>query len=167
MIKKSVLVNVFWILLAEAVGLLSGWISSRSTAVFQATVLQPPLSPPAILFPIVWAVLYALMGIGIARVSLTAPSRERRRSLYLFVAQLIVNFFWSPIFFILRAYGFALCWLLLLIILVNGMMLSFRKTDPIAALLQFPYWLWLIFAAYLNYGVWRLNSDASTILLLF
>lgn len=98
------------------------------------------------------------MGIGAARVSLTSPSAERSLGLNLFVAQLIVNFFWSLIFFNAGAYGFAFLWLLLLIALVVWMILSFRRTDPLAALLQIPYLLWLIFAAYLNYGVWSLNG---------
>ena len=148
----------FWILLSLGTGILSGWLSREGTARFSETALQPPLSPPAILFPIVWTILYLLMGISAARVSLTLPSRERSRGLNLFVAQLIVNFFWSPIFFNARAYGFALLWLLLLWVLVGLMILSFRKTDPTAALLQIPYLIWLTFAAYLNAGVWYLNK---------
>ena len=148
---------VFWILLAEAVGALSGWLSREGSEVFSQTVTQPPLSPPAILFPIVWSILYALMGIGAARVSLTPSSPERSRSLNLFVIQLVVNFFWSLIFFNAQAYGFAFLWLLLLWVLVLLMILAFRKVDPLAALLQIPYLLWLTFAAYLSFGVWYLN----------
>ena len=148
----------FWILLSLGTGILSGWLTREGTARFSETAVQPPLSPPAILFPIVWTILYLLMGISAARVSLTPPSRERSRGLNLFVAQLIVNFFWSPIFFNARAYGFALLWLLLLWVLVGLMILSFRKTDPAAALLQIPYLIWLTFAAYLNAGVWYLNK---------
>ena len=77
--------------------------------------------------------------------------------LNLCVVQLAVNFFWSPIFFTLGAYGFALFWLLLLLALVLAMTWFFRKTDKVAAYLQLPYILWLLFAAYLNYGVWQLN----------
>lgn len=148
---------VFWILLAEAVGALSGWLSREGSEVFSQTVIQPPLSPPAILFPIVWTILYALMGIGAAQVSLTPSSPERSRSLNLVVIQLVVNFFWSPIFFNAQAYGFAFLWLLLLWVLVLLMILAFRKVDPLAALLQIPYLLWLTFAAYLSFGVWYLN----------
>ena len=147
----------FWIALSEAVGLLSGVLSREGTAVFGEMVNQPPLSPPAIVFPIVWTVLYAIMGIGAARVSLTPISPDRSRGLNLFVAQLIVNFFWSLIFFNARAYGFALLWLILLFALVLWMTLEFRKVDPLAALLQFPYLLWLGFAAYLNYEIWIRN----------
>ena len=148
---------VFWILLAEAVGALSGWLSREGSEVFSQTVIQPPLSPPAILFPIVWTILYALMGIGAALVSLTPSSPERSRSLNLVVIQLVVNFFWSLIFFNAQAYGFAFLWLLLLWVLVLLMILAFRKVDPLAALLQIPYLLWLTFAAYLSFGVWYLN----------
>lgn len=148
---------VFWILLAEAAGALSGWLSREGSEVFSQAVTQPPLSPPAILFPIVWTILYALMGIGAARVSLTPPSPQRSRGLNLFVIQLVVNFFWSLIFFNAQAYGFAFLWLLLLWVLVLLMILAFRKVDPLAAWLQIPYLLWLTFAAYLSFGVWYLN----------
>ena len=148
---------VLWILLAEAVGALSGWLTREGTQLFSETVAKPPLTPPSLVFPIVWGILYALMGIGAARVSLTEPSEDRSRGLNLFVAQLIVNFFWSLIFFNAQAYGFAFFWLLLLWGLVLWMTLTFRKVDPIAAWLQVPYLLWLTFAAYLNFGVWRLN----------
>ncbi len=149
---------VIWIAITEAVGALSGFLSMEGSRSFSETAVQPPLSPPAILFPIVWTILYALMGIGAARVSQTPPSRERSQGLNLFIAQLIVNFFWSLIFFNDRAYGFAFIWLLLLMALVILMIWSFWKIDKTAALLQIPYMLWLLFAAYLNAGVWYLNS---------
>ena len=147
----------FWILLAEASGALSGWLSREGTAAFSETATQPPLSPPGILFPIVWGILYLLMGISAARIYQSPPSLSRSRGLNLWIIQLVVNFFWSPIFFNAQAYGFAFFWLLLLWILVLLMILSFRKIDPLAAWLQLPYLLWLTFAAYLNAGVWYLN----------
>ena len=149
---------VFWILLSEAIGLLSGILSRAGTASFRTTVQQPPLSPPAALFPIVWTILYALMGISAARISLTSPSTIRSRSLNIFIIQLVVNFFWSLIFFNAKAYGFSFLWLLLLWGLVFGIILLFRQIDSVAAALQIPYLLWLTFAAYLSYGVWKLNS---------
>lgn len=150
-------IYVLWIVLAEAVGALSGWLSRTGMAIFAETATQPPLSPPAVLFPIVWTILYALMGVSAARIWLSEESPERSRGLNLFVAQLIVNFFWSLIFFNLQAYGFALLWLILLWVLVAWMILTFAKTDKLAAWLQVPYLLWLTFAAYLNAAVWLLN----------
>ena len=143
--------------MSEAVGALSGWLTRNGTKVFNQMVSKPPLTPPPLVFPIVWGILFLLMGIGAARVSLAAPSRARSLGLNLFVTQLVVNFFWSPVFFILQAYGFALFWLVLLMILVVVMILVFHKSDSAAAWLQIPYLLWLLFATYLNAGVWLLN----------
>ena len=149
---------VFWILLSEAVGLLAGLLTRNATEAFGQLVAQPPLSPPAILFPIVWTVLYALMGFGVARIRLSPPSAERSRGINLFIAQLIVNFFWPLFFFNAQAYGFAFLWLLFLWGLVLWMILTWHKIDPLAAKLQIPYLLWLTFAAYLSFGVWLLNK---------
>lgn len=146
-----------WILLAEAVGALSGWLTRDGSAAFAETVAQPPLSPPSWVFPVAWTILYALMGIGAARVAMTPPSRARSKGLNLFIIQLVVNFFWSLIFFNAQAYGFAFVWLLLLWALVFAMRVAFAQVDSLAAKLQIPYLLWLTFAAYLNLGVWYLN----------
>ena len=146
------------ILLAEAVGALSGWLTRDGMELFSTAVAQPPFTPPPLLFPIVWSILYALMGFGSARIWLAEPSRERSRALNLYTVQLIVNFFWSLIFFNAQAYGFAFFWLILLWVLVLLMILAFEKIDPLAAKLQVPYLVWLTFAAYLNLGVWYLNS---------
>ena len=151
-------VFLFWIGLSVAVGGLSGLLSMPGMEGFQETVRQPPLSPPAFLFPVVWTALYVLMGISAARIWLSEPSELRSRGINLFIAQLVVNFFWSLIFFNARSFPLAFLWLLLLWGLVAWMILTFRKVDPKAALLQLPYLLWLTFAAYLSAGVWVLNA---------
>lgn len=155
--KKIRRTYLLWILFAEAVGALSGWLSRDGMKLYNETVVQPPLSPPMIVFPIVWGLLFALMGISTARIWMAPPSKDRSLGLNLFLTQLIVNFFWSLIFFNAGAYGFAFLWLLILWVLVLLMILSFRKVDPLAAKLQIPYLIWLTFAAYLNLGVWILN----------
>ena len=157
MIKQNWKTYTVWILITEAVGALSGFLSRNGMEQYSSAINQPPLSPPAILFPIVWVILYALMGFGAARISLAPASPEKSKALNLFVTQLVVNFFWSLIFFNAQAFGFAFFWLLLLWFLVLWMILEFRKVYPLAALLQIPYLLWLTFAAYLNAGVWYLN----------
>ena len=146
-----------FIALTELVGGLSGFLTRKGTKVYQASVRQPPLSPPPAVFPIVWSILFALMGIGAARIWRAPPSAERTRGLRLFFTQLGFNFFWSIIFFNLQAFGFALLWLSALWVLMAMMISSFRKVYRLAALLQIPYLLWVSFAAYLNFGVWRLN----------
>ena len=147
----------FWIVLAEAVGAFSGWLTRKSVKIYNAAVKQPPLSPPSIVFPIVWGILFILMGIGAARIYLSPASNARSRSLLLFLIQLAFNFFWSIIFFNLQAFGVAFLWLIVLWVLILLMILSFRKVDKPAAWLQIPYLLWVTFAAYLNFGVWLLN----------
>ena len=145
------------ILAAEAVGALSGFLTKDGMKLFNEQVTQPPLSPPSFLFPIVWGILYALMGIGAARIRMAPPSDDRSKGLGIYIIQLIVNFFWSLIFFNMQRFAFAFLWLLLLWSLVAWMIIVFRKTDRLAAWLQLPYLLWLTFAAYLNLGVWYLN----------
>ena len=144
--------------LAEVVGLLSGLLSRSGAQVYAQTVIKPPLSPPGWIFPAVWTVLYALMGIGAARVWLSTGSQKRNIGINLFVTQLVVNFFWSLIFFNLQAFGFAFFWLLVLLALVIWMACVFYKVDPFAGFLQIPYIIWLVFAAYLSAGVWILNG---------
>lgn len=146
------------ILVAEAVGALSGFLTREGMKLFTDAVAQPPLSPPPLLFPIVWTILYALMGYGSSRIWLSTPSPDRSRALNLYAIQLVVNFFWSLIFFNAQAFGFAFFWLLLLWVLVLLMILAFDKIDPLSAKLQVPYLIWLTFAAYLNLGVWYLNA---------
>lgn len=156
-LKENWKLYALFIGITEAVGALSGFLTRKGMDYFMEYVAQPPLSPPGWLFPVVWGILYALMGYGAARVWLTPVGKDRHQGLNLFVTQLVVNFFWSLIFFNARAYGFALLWLGLLWTLVLLMILAFRKTDKTAAWLQLPYLAWLTFAAYLNWGVWMLN----------
>ena len=155
--KQNWKTYLFWIGLAEAVGGLAGFLTREGTQIYRYMIEKPPLSPPAIVFPIVWSLLYVLMGIGAARVSLTVKSDQRSVALNLFIVQLVVNFFWSLIFFNAQAFGFAFLWLLLLWLLVLWMIMAFRLVDRPAAWLQIPYLLWVTFAGYLNYGVWQLN----------
>lgn len=148
----------FWILFTEAVGALAGWLTRAATKGYADTIIQPPLSPPAKVFPVVWGILFALMGMSAARIYLSPASGERSRGLLLFLLQLVFNFLWSIIFFNFRAFGFAFIWLVILWGLILLMILSFRKVDLPAAWLQIPYFLWVTFAAYLNFGVWLLNA---------
>lgn len=148
---------VFWVVLSEVVGLLAGFLTRNATEIYSQMAIKPPLSPPGWLFPVVWTILYALMGIGAGLVSGQGSSEDRNRGLNLMVAQLIVNFFWPLLFFNAQAYGLALLWILLLLVLVVWMALEFRKVSALAAPLQIPYIIWLLFATYLNAAVWLLN----------
>ena len=147
----------FFIILSEAVGILSGLLTRGGIAAYES-VEKSALTPPPIVFPIVWTVLFALIGIGAAKIWLSPKSDDRTRALGVYAAQLIVNFFWSIFFFNGQAYGFSFLWLILLWLLILGMILLYRKINTDAALLQIPYLIWVTFAGYLNYVVWQLNK---------
>ena len=157
MTKKLWKTIVIWVLLSEAVGLFAGLLTRDATQMYSQMVEKSFLSPPGWVFPVVWSILYALMGIGAGLVFATAKTPQRDQALNLMVAQLVVNFFWPLLFFNAGAYGFAFLWLLLLLALVIWMTREFYKSVPLAAYLQIPYILWLLFAAYLNAAVWYLN----------
>jgi len=156
-LKKNWKTYAYYIGLSEAVGALAGWLTRDGTKYFAQNVVKPPFTPPAAAFPIVWAALYALMGVGAARISLLSPSQGRNVSLRLFFTQLVFNFFWPLLFFLLRTYGAAFLWLAVLWGLIVWMTLSFHELDRPAAWLQAPYILWVFLAGYLNFGVWMLN----------
>lgn len=117
---------------------------------------KPFFTPPETLFPIVWTILYILMGIGAAMVW-QSRSPEKQKALLLYGLQLFINFFWSVLFFGLHQYFLAFLWLLLLILLIVKMIQAFAKINKTAAKLQIPYLLWCCFAAVLNFSVWFLN----------
>lgn len=142
--------------LTEGAGALSGWLTRAGVNAVDA-VPKSQLTPPDAVFPIVWTILFALLGIGAARIFLAPPSPQRTRALGLFAAQLAVNFLWSPLYFNLRAYGPAFFWLLLLWVLILLMIRAFSRVDDCAAWMQLPYLLWVSFAGYLNCVTWLMN----------
>ncbi len=119
------------------------------------TLNKPPLSPPGILFPIVWTILFILMGISAYRISLRSTTNNE---MILYFTQLIVNALWVPIFFGLSEFLFAFIWLIILIVLVILMIYKFYKVDNVSAYLNIPYLIWILFAAYLNFGIYILNN---------
>ena len=149
---------VISILIPLAVGGLSAWLIRDGMAQY-IEMEKPPLSPPAILFPIVWTILFILMGIGSALVYVNRDKNKETAegALRIYGIQLAVNFFWSIIFFNMQAYLFAFIWLVLLWVLILIMILEFRKISPAAAWLQLPYLLWVTFAGYLTFAVFLMN----------
>lgn len=140
-----------------AVGGLSALASGGGMRDF-AALNQPPLSPPGWLFPVAWTILYLLMGSASYPVVVESiPPVQRQQALFVYGLQLIVNFFWSPIFFSAKAYLFAFVWLLLLWVLILITALRFARIRPAAGWLLIPYLLWVTFAGYLNIGVYLLN----------
>ena len=149
------------LLLHIAIPLLVGGASAlltRGSMELFSTVQKPPLSPPGWLFPVVWTVLYILMGIASYRVSEsdgTVEQKNRYKTVY--TVSLFFNFFWSLIFFNLQAYWFAFAWLVILWGLILVCMLLARKMDSVAFWCLVPYFVWVSFAGYLNFGIALLN----------
>lgn len=148
--KSSLIISI---LIPILVGTLSSLFSgSMSTSMFN----KPSFSPPSFLFPIVWTILYILMGIS-SYLIYSSDSPNKGKALATYAIQLIFNFFWSIIFFGASQYLFAFVWLIALIIIIIMMIYQFYAIEPLAAYLQIPYLLWCLFAAYLNFMIYRLN----------
>lgn len=139
------------------VGALAALISGGGMADYQ-NLNQPPLAPPGWLFPIVWTVLYLLMGYSAYRVLTSgAEPAQIRRALTLYGAQLFVNFLWPLVFFGLQWRLTAFFILLLLWLLIFLTIRAFSAIDERAGDLLIPYLLWVTFAGYLNLGVFLRN----------
>ena len=144
------------IAIALGVGALAAFLTRDSMNIYQR-IERPPLSPPPILFPIVWTLLYTLMGISSGRIYIEKKSEKREAALKVYAFQLAVNFFWSLIFFNLEAFLFAFAVIILLWVLIIIMIKRFYELVPWTGYLQIPYLLWVTFAAYLNLMIYLLN----------
>ena len=120
---------------------------------------QPFLSPPAFLFPIVWTILYILMGISSAKIynNKDLMPEAVRSALSTYASSLIVNFAWSIIFFNFGTFFLAFIWIILLEILILKTIKEYLAIDKTAALLQIPYAVWVAFAGYLTLAIAFLN----------
>ena len=137
-----------------AVGGISALLTSSGMKTFQA-LNKPPLSPPGWLFPVVWTLLYILMGI--ASYLVLTSGKPSRSALTFYGLQLLFNFFWSIIFFNLERYLFAFVWLIALWILIFITTVLFYKISKPAGYLMIPYLLWVAFAGYLNLFIYLLH----------
>ena len=152
--KKSLIIAIAIPLL---VGAISGFISSNSMEQF-GQLNQPPLAPPGFLFPIVWTILYVLMGIASYLVfSSNKKQEDVKDALTVYALQLAVNFFWPIFFFNLEWYLFSFFWLILLWVLILYTIILFYRISKPAAYLMIPYLIWVTFEGYLNLGIYALN----------
>ena len=155
---KKIKPYIISVAIALAVGGLAAFLTRGDMDIYKEIVL-PPLAPPSILFPIVWSILYVIMGIGAAMVYLERDKNENavRDALSVYGINLILNFMWSIIFFKFRMFLLAFIWLLILLGVIIKMILDFKKIKPISGYLQIPYAVWVAFAGYLNFAIWWLN----------
>lgn len=120
------------------------------------TLQKPPLSPPGFIFGIVWSILYLLMGIAYGMLVYKGKSDAEVSKIYW--TQLIINLIWPILFFVFKIRLFSSIWIIILLILVISMVIKFYKKDKIIGYSQIPYLLWIMFATYLNIGVYILNE---------
>ena len=139
------------VVFAELVGAVSALLSGSFKGVY-AELTRPPFSPPAWLFPVVWSVLYALMGI-----SAYIISKSRHNALKIYFLQLAVNFLWSILFFRFMLFKLSAVTAVVLAVLVAMMIYSFFRINRTAGLLNIPYFVWTVFASYLAIGTAILN----------
>ena len=149
-IRKLLISIIIPIVLGSIVGLLTSSFNNYND------IIQPSFAPPGILFPIVWSILYILMGISSYIIS-ESNSYDKDSCLGIYIIQLIVNLLWSFLFFTFKWYLISFLWILFLIVLVVIMIVMFFKISKLSAYLQIPYLLWLIFAAILNFSIYILN----------
>lgn len=146
---KRIIYSLLPIIGGSIIGLItSGYIDYQN-------MVKPPFSPPGIVFPIVWTILYILMGISYFLATKEDENNKELDQIYLL--QLFVNFLWPIIFFVLGMYFTAFLWIILLLILVIVMIKELLKNNKISGYLQLPYFIWLLFATYLNIGITLLN----------
>ena len=118
--------------------------------------LEKPVNVPGILFPIVWSILYLLMSISCYIIT-TKDDKNKDNAIIWYGIQLVINSLWSLIFFGFSAYLFSFIWIILLLISVIIMIVKFYKIDKTASYLNIPYVLWILFAGFLNLGIYILN----------
>lgn len=138
------------------VGALAGFLTNDAVKDFMQTAQKPIFMPPGWLFPVVWTVLYTLMGLS-AYIIENTQSPAKDRALVIYYVQLFFNFVWSFIFFSANSYLFAFVWIIALWILVIATILEFKKIKARAAYILIPYLIWVTFAAVLNFSIFLLN----------
>ncbi len=138
------------------VGALAGFLTNSDVKEFMTTAKQPFFTPPGWVFPVVWTILYALMGFA-AYVIDNTTSQRKSRALTVYYIQLFFNFVWSFIFFSAGNYLFAFIWIIALWLLIIATILEFKIIRARAAYFLIPYLIWVTFAAVLNFSVYLLN----------
>lgn len=140
-----------------AISVLGGAITAEPVKTWYPLLDKPALTPPDLAFPIVWTLLYALMAIAAWRVWRAVGLQRARTALLLFALQLVLNLGWSWLFFGRQQIDWALAEIGLLWLAIAACIFTFARHDRIAAWLLLPYLLWVSFAAYLTFAIWRLN----------
>jgi tryptophan-rich sensory protein len=147
-----------FIIICEAIGITSGLLASAKNNEWFDQLVKPAWNPPSYVFAPVWTTLYLLMGIAWWLVWKSNSNKDKGFANGIFIVQLILNFFWSILFFKLHNAGAAFAEIVLLWVCIVLCMLAFGRHSRLAMWLLLPYLLWVSFASYLNFSIWQLNS---------
>jgi len=150
--------NIKCLVISIAIPILVGLIGSllgNSSMGFDM-INKPNFSPPGYIFPIVWTILYILMGIS-SYIVYNSKNNKKDEAIVIYGLQLLVNMLWTFFFFNLKWYLFSFIWIILLIVLVSVMIYRFVKINKLSGYLQIPYLVWLVFASILNLSIYILN----------
>lgn len=156
--KSKITAFIIAVAIPLATGGFSAFLTRNNMDIYEE-IITPPLSPPSFLFPVVWTVLYFLMGVSSALIwkKRKENKEETETALLIYAASLVFNFIWSLIFFNSGMYLFSFIWLIALLILIIATIIKYKKLSSAAAYIQIPYALWVTFAGYLNFGIFILN----------
>lgn len=154
-IYRTFLPLLFWLLLCQLPALPGGYIV-RQNLVWYHGLTKPPLVPPDIVFGVVWSILYLFLGIS-AFLLFRKGLQKHKKTAILFIIQLALNMWWTPVFFGLHELTPALLLLVVMLAEIFWLWKEARLKNGLAALLLVPYAGWLFFACYLNFGFWLLN----------
>jgi benzodiazapine receptor len=141
------------------IGFTSGFFTITGAGSWYQTIQKPSWNPPGWVFGPVWTTLYVMMGIALFLIWKSSANKEAKQTAILFFSiQLVLNFFWSFIFFNQQQPGWALVEIIVLWSAILVTIFSFSKINNTAAWLLVPYISWVSFATILNYTIWKLNS---------
>ena len=150
---KKIITNIFYIFFPLLIGLSVPFLTQGTFNLQE--LKQPPLTPPSILFPVVWTILYLLIGISYYLYKKNTYTEETETIIY--YTQLLVNALWTIIFFTLKLKFLAIIWILILVILIYTLITLYLQKYKPSAYLLIPYLIWCIFATYLTVGIYLLN----------
>lgn len=148
---------IIWIVAFETIGFFLGMLTQANIHSWYEKLNKSALTPPGPVFSIVWSILYALIAIVGWALWQNRNSIKSKRLIYLYFIQLLMNWVWTPFFFYLHWLGFSFLWIILIVCINGVIIISIKNEKKEIALTLIPYFIWLIFAAYLNGVIWALN----------
>ena len=148
---------IIWIAALELIGSAFGNLNNGSITTWYAGLVRSPLTPPGYLFGIAWTILYAMIAISGWMIWQARETNNTTSIKKLYIAQLILNWSWTPLFFYYQLTGVALICMSMIIVLVTALIVKSYKSLKVASILLIPYLLWLLFASHLNFYIWMFN----------